>query len=529
MSDTKTTGLSALAANPADTDKFMIVDVSDTTMAPSGTNKYLDASYVSFRTNAETLTNKTLTAPVIGDFTSANHGHTNTAGGGQLDHGAALTGLSDDDHTIYLKADGTRAVTGPMTFSAGMIAAKFYPASDSTNAIGFYRADGTTQDIYYDSTNGRLGIGTVPASKLDVALTSAGASGGSVNGVLITNTISPSGASTQEVRSLNLSATLDTANGFSGSGLLIGVRGEARIVNAGAVGMSTAGVYGVGLIAGSNAASLTSATEVNGAYFVPISSFSNSLTATITRAYGVHVVNGTNSGSGPLTITAQVGLGVDSLTRGTNNIYILLGTGTAPGGSYAIYSTTTAISYFNGNVGVGTTSAAARVHVAGSMSGSAWGTAGVQFQAAAATITDSSTAVSGTATNAVANSFGRPTFAATNATVTMTNAATVYIANAPAAGTNVTLTNAYALWVDDGAARFDGNVGFFAKAPAAQQTSGADLTNNVTSGGTNDTITNWTDLTTYATDAAAIRNATYQLARKVKQINDALRLYGLLT
>jgi hypothetical protein len=85
-------------------------------------------------------------------------------------------------------------------------------------------------------------------------------------------------------------------------------------------------------------------------------------------------------------------------------------------------------------------------------------------------LTDSSTAASGTATNAVANSFGRPTFAATNATVTMTNAATVYIANAPVAGTNVTLTNAYALWVDDGASRFDGNVGFFATAPAAKQT-----------------------------------------------------------
>ncbi len=72
-------------------------------------------------------------------------------------------------------------------------------------------------------------------------------------------------------------------------------------------------------------------------------------------------------------------------------------------------------------------------------------------------------------------------------------------------------------------------VGFFAVAPVAQQTSGANLTNNVTSGGTDDTITNWTDLTTYATDAAAIRNAVYQLSRKMKQINDALRLFGWLT
>lgn len=72
-------------------------------------------------------------------------------------------------------------------------------------------------------------------------------------------------------------------------------------------------------------------------------------------------------------------------------------------------------------------------------------------------------------------------------------------------------------------------IGFFATAPIAKQTSGANLTNNVTSGGVDDTITNWTNLSTYSTDAAAIRNAAYQLARKLKQVNDALRAYGILT
>ena len=72
-------------------------------------------------------------------------------------------------------------------------------------------------------------------------------------------------------------------------------------------------------------------------------------------------------------------------------------------------------------------------------------------------------------------------------------------------------------------------IGFLGATAAVRQTSGADLTNNVTSGGTDDTIANFTDLTTYATDAATIRNDIYQLARKLKQVNDALRLYGLLT
>lgn len=64
---------------------------------------------------------------------------------------------------------------------------------------------------------------------------------------------------------------------------------------------------------------------------------------------------------------------------------------------------------------------------------------------------------------------------------------------------------------------------------AVQQTSGANLTNNVTSGGTDDTVANYTDLTIYANDSAAIRNDIYQLARKVKQLNDGLRTYGLFT
>lgn len=80
-----------------------------------------------------------------------------------------------------------------------------------------------------------------------------------------------------------------------------------------------------------------------------------------------------------------------------------------------------------------------------------------------------------------------------------------------------------------GNTRFNGNMGFFNVTPASQQTSGANLTNNVTSGGTDNTIADFSDLTTYSNDAATIRNDIYQLARKLKQVNDALRVYGLLT
>lgn len=72
-------------------------------------------------------------------------------------------------------------------------------------------------------------------------------------------------------------------------------------------------------------------------------------------------------------------------------------------------------------------------------------------------------------------------------------------------------------------------IGFLGANAVIRQTGGADVTNNVTSGGTSDTIANFTDLTVYANDSAAIRNDIYQLARLVKQDHDALRLLGLLT
>lgn len=91
-------------------------------------------------------------------------------------------------------------------------------------------------------------------------------------------------------------------------------------------------------------------------------------------------------------------------------------------------------------------------------SASAWGLNGIQLQAGAATYTDSSTAGAGTATNAVFNSFATPILAATNSSITTTNAATVYIQGAPTAGTNQTITNPYAFWVDGGLTRLDGNL-----------------------------------------------------------------------
>lgn len=51
--------------------------------------------------NLVLATSPTIVTPTIASFANATHDHEDGAGGGQLDHGLALTGLADDDHTQY--------------------------------------------------------------------------------------------------------------------------------------------------------------------------------------------------------------------------------------------------------------------------------------------------------------------------------------------------------------------------------------------------------------------------------------------
>jgi len=83
---------------------------------------------------------------------------------------------------------------------------------------------------------------------------------------------------------------------------------------------------------------------------------------------------------------------------------------------------------------------------------------GAWFNVASATMTDNVTAASGTASRFIAYSFQRPAVAAANSSVTTTNAATVFIASAPVAGDNMTLTNRWALWVDQGDVKFGNDI-----------------------------------------------------------------------
>jgi len=74
------------------------------------------------------------------------------------------------------------------------------------------------------------------------------------------------------------------------------------------------------------------------------------------------------------------------------------------------------------------------------------------------TITDSNTSGSGTAAKYTHVTLEAPTLAATNSSVTTSDAATLYINAAATAGTNQTITRNWAMWVDTGNVRFDGSI-----------------------------------------------------------------------
>jgi len=90
-----------------------------------------------------------------------------------------------------------------------------------------------------------------------------------------------------------------------------------------------------------------------------------------------------------------------------------------------------------------------------------------------ATYTDNTTAASGTAAHGAMVAIDNPAIAASNATVTYTNASSFYIDGAPTNGTNVTITNSYSFFVNAGASYFGGNLQLAAGSNIVAATTGS--------------------------------------------------------
>jgi len=111
----------------------------------------------------------------------------------------------------------------------------------------------------------------------------------------------------------------------------------------------------------------------------------------------------------------------------------------------------------------------------------------------AGTYTDSATGATGTVTHGTIASINNPAIAATNVSVTYTNASTLYIDGAPSAGTNVTITNPYSLYVNSGNLYFGSGNAYF----------GGDLTSGSTLTVTFDSATTGSVITPFAISATS--------------------------
>lgn len=176
-------------------------------------------------------------------------------------------------------------------------------------------------------------------------------------------TINPNNStSTSAFRTVAIEATYATTASSSGSGS----SGQNNLwldnrINTHGGFQQLNGIADTGLIMGSAATYLGTSTEVDAAYFQPISSFSNPATTTFTKAVGLHVVG--SSLNGTQILTGQAGLEVDSLTAATNNTSLLIGQTTVPTGNFGIYNASANNNYDNGSLGLGSTTPDSRLSI----------------------------------------------------------------------------------------------------------------------------------------------------------------------
>jgi alpha-tubulin suppressor-like RCC1 family protein len=336
-------------------------------------------------------------------------------------------------------------------------------------------------------TSGNVGIGTTsPGTMLDVYRSdSANGSFGATGypGLRVINTNATAGDPNAGSPTYNraearvsagnnsvyggLLATYETTGGFSSALALRVVTAHPLTFytnNSERMRIDSSGNVGIGVSSPAARVNLGGSVSATSWTTTGINLAANASTYTDTSGTGTISTRAVNSFGTP-TLASSSAVTVTNAA----NVYIAgapaAGTNTTITNAYALHINTgnARLDGFNSFGGVGTP--AAVVNIGGNQSSAAWGTSGLNFRVIANTLTDTSS--SGTVANVAANSFGQPTLAASSAT-TYTGAATLLISSSPTAGSNVTITNPYSLWINGGNTRLDGWSSFGSvAAPAA--------------------------------------------------------------
>jgi hypothetical protein len=224
------------------------------------------------------------------------------------------------------------------------------------------------------------------------------------------------------------SITATAGTGLSGGGTISGPSGTIAFTNTGVLSL-TAGNVGIGVSASTGAITLTN--------------------MGVTSLSGTANQIAVSASTGSVTLSLPAGGITTTVGTFTSKVYI---TNADPS-----FSASTGALQVSGGVGIGkslfvatTATVAGTLVRSGAITATGWGSAGVGLVLSTSTYTDSS--LNGAQAMAAVHSIGRPTIAATNSP-TYTDAATLYIDNAPAAGTNAVITNPWSLYVAAGNVR----------------------------------------------------------------------------
>ena len=78
-------------------------------------------------------------------------------------------GTETDPLSLHLDQTTPQTIiNGAPLFNVGLKSSKIYPSADSTTAVQINKADGTTNVLNVDTTNGRVGIGVTPLASFHV-------------------------------------------------------------------------------------------------------------------------------------------------------------------------------------------------------------------------------------------------------------------------------------------------------------------------------------------------------------------------
>jgi hypothetical protein len=382
-----------------------------------------------------------------------------------------VAGLTDADIPNDITASNYLPLTGgtllaPLGISSGGTGTSTW----LTGSIPFFDGSRLTEDngnLFWDGTNHRLGIGTSsPSVPLEIYGSNSSTNlvtGGGVLAALVNADQTNGNFDSLSYRMINSAGSEVTGTRISG------------VFNSHAAGTESADLA----FLTRNAGTLAERMRLTAGGFLGIGTSSPVAQLTISSSLGLSAPFwGTNgialsipagtytdtSSSGSANAATITEFGIPTVTANSATTYNMVSTVRIEGAPIAGLNATitdpmalrvggnTQFSGFNQFGSTSVTPPSSVVQIAGNQSASSWTTTGLAFAVInSQTYTDLSTAANSTITTRAVSSFMTPILGFSNATSTITNAATLYINGAPTAQASSTIiTNPYALFSNSG-------------------------------------------------------------------------------